>query len=114
MATGAEDMAKIWDPKTGTLLHELQSHSQRVWSVGFSPDGRRLATGSADLTVRLWDVEHGESVATFADFSDPVYNVVFSPDGQRLFANASGSRIQVYDAIKNRERLMNTVIDAGK
>jgi WD40 repeat protein len=81
-------------------LRELEGHTQRIWTVAFHPDGNRIATGSADLTVRVWDANTAQSVLTLAEFSNPVYNVVFSPDGNRLYANSSGSEIAVFEALQ--------------
>jgi WD40 repeat protein len=38
----------------------LQGHDQGLFSVAFSPDGHRLASGSRDDTIKLWDVQTGE------------------------------------------------------
>ena len=54
----------------------------------FSPDGRRLASGSKDRTVRLWDAETGACVRTVEGHGNWVSSVCFSPDGNQL---ASGS-----------------------
>jgi len=69
-------------------------HSQQVTSVAFSPDGKMLATGSLDKTVKLWESASGKEIATMpakgqANF--PVRFVVFSPDG-RLLAAAGGDK----------------------
>ena len=71
----------------GEALFKLDGHGHLVYSVCFSPDGRRLASGSNDETVRLWDVETGACVRTLEGHGF-VFSVCFSPDGRM---GASGS-----------------------
>jgi WD40 repeat protein len=52
--------------------------------VAFSPDGRLLASGSADNTIKLWDVATGSEVRTLTGHTDDVNSVAFSPDGRLL------------------------------
>jgi WD40 repeat protein len=63
-------------------------HTDWVISVSFSPDGRLLASGSLDNTIKLWRVADGSLVRTLTGHASDVTSVVFSPDGRLL---ASGS-----------------------
>jgi len=66
-------------------------HGRDVISVVFSPDGRLLASGSVDCTIKLWRVADGSLVRTLTGHTDFVTSVVFSPDG-RLLASGSGDK----------------------
>jgi WD40 repeat protein len=68
-----------------------------VWDVTFSPDGRCIATCSADLTVRLWAAETGNLLQTFTGHTHEVHTVKFSPDGQYLVTSSSDRTIKIWD-----------------
>jgi WD40 repeat protein len=66
-------------------------HNQNVQGVAFSPDGRRLASGSLDGTVKILDVAERRHERTIRGHADRVWGVAFSPDG-RLVASTSSDR----------------------
>jgi WD40 repeat protein len=62
----------------------LRGHEDKVYTLAFSPDGRHLATGAKDRTIRVWDVATGRTAAVLRGHGDTVSQVVVSSDGQRL------------------------------
>jgi WD40 repeat protein len=65
-------------------LPTLKGHLGFVTSVAFSPDGKQLATGNTDYTMKLWEADTGRLVRTFDDLGLAPGCVAFSPDGKQL------------------------------
>ena len=76
----------------------LTVHTDQVNSVAFSPDGKTLASGSADDAIRLWDVATGRSIGqALTGAACFVESVAFSPDGKTLASSSADHTIRLWD-----------------
>ncbi|MEH2108618.1 WD40 repeat domain-containing protein, partial [Nostoc sp.] len=78
-------------------VNTLEGHSSSAWGVGFSPDGKTLASGSDDKTIKLWDVSTGKAIKTLTGHSSSVWGVGFSPDGKTLASGSDDKTIKFWD-----------------
>ncbi len=85
LATGANnDIVRLWDTRTGELLHSLSGHPQyQDCYLCFSPDGKILGSVLNSRAVRLWDLETGKPVLSVTGF-ESVENICFHPGGESL------------------------------
>jgi WD40 repeat protein len=78
-------------------------HSHRVESVAFSRDGKTLASGSEDNTIKLWDVSSGTELRTLTGHSSSVNSVSFSPLGKTLASGSGDHTIKLWDVSSGTE-----------
>ena len=80
------------------ILKYLEGHSCDVFSVCWSPDGKYLASGSEDNTVKIWDAKSGKCIRTLKGHSKSVYSVCWSPDGKYLASGSEEATVKIWDA----------------
>jgi WD40 repeat protein len=81
----------------------LKGHTKSVRSVAFSPDGKRIVSGSQDNMVKVWDATNGQETLTLNRHQDVVRSVAFSPDGQRIVSGSWDIPPKVWDATTGQE-----------
>ena len=99
----AEPAVQLWDVNTGTLLQTLYQ-PVNIWSVAFSPDGNRIATGDNNGTIRLWDTHTGLHLRTLRGngISLQVQSLAFSPDGTILASADNAGKVLLYEVHKGQ------------
>jgi WD40 repeat protein len=110
-SASSDGLVKLWDARRLDKEHLDGKPKPRVppirarvagpgLSVAFSPDGRRLATGGEENTVKIWDVETGRELRTIRGHNGDVYTVAFSPDddGQWVASAGEDSAVKTWDS----------------
>ena len=88
---------QVWDIANKTIRRTFSGHEQDIYSLDFSRNGRHIASGSGDRTVRVWDVETNQEILNMA-IEDGVTTVAISPDGQFVAAGSLDKSVRVWDA----------------
>ena len=90
-ADGAIDVWSIHEPEKP--IHRLEGHTDYLCSLVFSPDGKLLASASADQTIRLWDTEEWENSLVLRGHQHEVWAVCFTSDGRQLVSGGKDGDI---------------------
>jgi WD40 repeat protein len=98
VATGDDPgHVQFWDIR-GHFVQNVGKHPSRVWSVRFSPDGQRLASGSRDGTICIWDARPRPALHRHSLLApQAVYSATLTGDGKQLYVGNRDNRIRCWD-----------------
>ncbi|XP_030383579.1 F-box-like/WD repeat-containing protein ebi [Scaptodrosophila lebanonensis] len=94
-----DSTVRLWDVERGTCIHTLTKHTEPVYSVAFSPDGKHLASGSFDKCVHIWSTQTGQLVHSYKG-TGGIFEVCWNSKGTKVGASASDGSVFVLDLRK--------------
>ena len=83
----------------------LTMYGHDGWELGFSPDGKWIAAGGQDNTVKIWDAATGAEVMTLRGHKAQVVTAAFSPDGHRIVSGSRDHTLKIWDVASHKELL---------
>ncbi len=103
----AENEGILFDTGGGNLrkTRELEGHEGWVQAVAYRPDGKVIATGSSDRSIRIWDAVTGTLRHTMNGHEGFVESIAFQPDGKRLVSCSEDGTVRVWSVDEGKEIL---------
>lgn len=90
----------------GTTLVTYCGHADRVMGLAWSPDGKYIASASADKTVQVWDASTGKTIISYSKHTEWVKAVTWSPDGTRIASAGADMTVHLWDVMTGRTVLV--------
>ncbi|MCI0538948.1 MAG: serine/threonine protein kinase [Verrucomicrobiales bacterium] len=87
-----------WQRQMHLELKTLRGHGGPIIAAAYSPDGRRIVTGSADKTARVWDEATGKELLSLSGHTASIRAAAFSSNGQQIVTGSSDGKVKVWSA----------------
>lgn len=104
--TGSDDKTiKLWNVKTGQLLHRFFGHTAEIYGIAISPDGKRIISGGDDRTILAWNLPKKTIADRFYSYSGSpyshrdgaIFSVAISPDSQIVVSASADQKIKLWN-----------------
>jgi WD40 repeat protein len=95
-SSGAEGVLLIWEVATGKVLRQVRLPGH-IAALAASPDGKTVAAGGGDATIRVYACDTGKEVAALNGHQKTVCHLAFSPDGKLLASSSTDQSVRVWD-----------------
>jgi WD40 repeat protein/transcriptional regulator with XRE-family HTH domain len=96
-STGSGDFLTVWDAQSGIIIYERKAHAEFAVAVAFSPDGKEIATGGRDHTIKVWDTASGALRHSLYVEDEQIWSIAYHPEGRMFAAVGSAGMIRLYD-----------------
>lgn len=92
----SDTFSQVWDIEARAIRYQFAGHEQDIYSLDFASDGRHIASGSGDRTIRIWDIQENVCVLTLS-IEDGVTTVAMSPDNRFVAAGSLDKSVRIWD-----------------
>ena len=97
LASGSDEIVRIWNTATGELEDELEGHTDTVWSVAFSHNGQFIVSGSGDKTVRIWNTATCDTRYMLTGHTSKVMSVAISRNNKFVISGSFDRTVRIWD-----------------
>jgi WD40 repeat protein len=108
VTASSDEVAKIWQTRTGLLSVELATHTNEVLHATFSPDNKHLITTSNDRTIVYWEVATGREIGRYWAHNNWVTSAMFTADGRQVITTSQDETLIIWDLVPGNVVYQNT------
>ena len=98
LSVSGDATVKIWNIEVGAKIRDFQAHSNWIYSIDMSHNGKQFVTGGADSTIKVWDYKSLKPIYSSVAHRNFVFDAKFSYDDSKIISIGSDNNIKVWDS----------------